>query len=262
MAAVLVAVGGVLVTAGAAWASRPVGHYPTIRFWGAPYDVVTMEIPGNFYCPKLQGPHCEWELYVNEPDIPSQTVVGTAKAYAGTATNVQVPYPPDFCGVIQADALVGPVQWFMSTGKKMTIDTCGDSTTTPTTSSPTTSPPTTSPPTTSPPTTKPPHSPTTTAPPHTAATSVLPFTGATSTEPPSDDSSAVDATTATTAPATLPFTGADLDPLVVIGSVLILAGLSILTSLEQRRRALQRLGAAVSSGAQYSSRASHWFLGD
>lgn len=258
VAAALVALGAVLITAGAASASVPAGHYPAIRFWSN-FDVVTMRIPSPLYCPKKQ-PKCEWMLYVNE-DVPAQTVVGTAVAFAGQVNVVQVSYPADFCGIIQADALVGPNPWLIDFGHKMKIDTCDSP---PTTSPPTTSPPTTSAPTTSPPTTSAPTtSPPTTKPPHTAATSVLPFSGPTSTDPlSSDDSNVVDATTATTAPATLPFTGADLQPLVVIGAVLILAGLSILTSLEQRRRALRRVGVAVSTGAQYSSRASHWFLGD
>ena len=225
------------------------------------YGVVTMRVPSKVYCPPTQ-PDCDWMLYVNEPDIPPQPVVGYQIAAAGSGVAIlEVKYPSDFCGVIQADALVGPSPWLREFGHQMMINTCDTTTTSPpTTSPPTTSAPTTSPPTTSPPTTAP-RTPTTT-PPHTAATSALPFTGDTS---PAGDSSSTDPvgnTTATTAPASLPFTGSNLKPLVILGVAMILAGLYLLSNVEQRRRALRRLGSAVSTGADYSSRASHWFLGE
>ena len=47
---------------------------------------------------------CTWELVVNEPFVPGQPVVG---AVFGTSGVLHVSYPP-FCGVIQADAFVGP----------------------------------------------------------------------------------------------------------------------------------------------------------
>ncbi len=258
-AASLVALGAALMGAGAASAAIPVGHHPTIRFWDA-YNVVTMVVPVQPRCPPTQ-PHCVWQLFVDEPDVPLQPVVGTAFATAGAAYEIEVAYPSNFCGVIQADALVGPDPWLFEYGHKTTIKTCTDpstSTTTSTSTSTSTSTTTT--------TTKPPGHPsattTTTSAAHTAAASALPFSGGSS--PTSTVGAAVDAaTTATTAaPAILPFTGTDIKPLLIVGAVLVLAGLSILTSLEQRRRALRRLGTIAVTGAGYSSRASHWFLGD
>ena len=266
-AALFVALGSALVTAGVASGETPIGHYASIRFWNN-YDVVTMRVPLPMYCPAGQ-PQCVWELYVDEPDIPTQPAVGYCLRKAGSPVVLEVNYPKNFCGVIQADAIVGPNPWFFRFGHIDMIHTCD--------SPPTTNPPTTTPPTTNPPTTNPP----TTSPPTTGYTSpndeptdtdhrsrgsyrrlaALPFTGATTT---TVDSS-FDSTTAPTVAAssgTLPFTGLSIPPLLFIGIALIVLGLAILSTLEQRRRALRRVGAVMAASAQYSSRTSHWFLGD
>jgi hypothetical protein len=60
----------------------------------------------------------------------------------------------------------------------------------------------------------------------------------------------------------LPFTGADLPPLVLLGIVLILLGGFLLTTVESRRRLLRR--AAVIRADQVNDgvrRTSSWFLG-
>ncbi len=270
VAALLIALGSMLVIAGSASASTPIGHFPTIRFWNS-YDVVTMNVPLRAWCPKTE-PFCEWQLFVNEPDIPPQTVVGTATGTSGILT---VHYPKNFCGVIQADALVGPSPWLLQFGHKKMIKTgksCNGppptSTTNPPASTTTTKPPHTTT------TTKPPHTTTTTKPhhttpttkPHHAATTTtqaLPFTSS-STPPAAAAVSGGSSDPSTAAPAQLPFTGADVRPLIVIGSALILAGIYILTTLEQRRRAMRRMAYSMrtSPARGYATRTSRWFLGD
>jgi hypothetical protein len=62
--------------------------------------------------------------------------------------------------------------------------------------------------------------------------------------------------------AQLPFTGANLKPLVILGVGLMMLGGLLLTTVESRRRLLQRAGAvrlgSVKDGAR---RTSSWFLG-
>jgi hypothetical protein len=265
-AAALIALGSTFVIVGTASASAPVGHFPVIKFWPN-YNVVTMTVPLRVWCPKSK-PFCEWQLYVNEPDIPSQKFVGKATGTSGILT---VNYPKHFCGVIQADALVGPAPWLFQFGHKRTIHTgrnCDPNTTTTTkpphttttTGAPntttTTKPPhttTTKPPTT---TTKAPHTPTTETP-----TSELPFT---STSAAAVVAAASASTTSTVAVAQLPFTGADIRPVAFVGVVLIMLGFYILTTLEQRRRAMRRMAYSMrtSSAAGMATRTTRWFLGD
>jgi hypothetical protein len=270
IAVCVLALGTTLVTAGSASAAARIGRFAKIKFYSK-YRVVTMNVPLS--CPKLRQPPCDWMLYVNEPENPAEPVVGTQTAASGSPKILQVSYPRDFCGVIQADVVVGPSPWQFETGRVREINTADPRGHNNSAYCPHT-PPDTS-------TTQP------NGPPHppggggggggggndnggnvqatTAATSGLPFSGSGSSGSGSTANGAVaaDATTAATAaPATLPFTGADVKPLVVIGAAMILFGLYILSSLEQRRRALRRLGNAVSTGARQTSRASHWFLGD
>ncbi len=268
VAALFIALGSMLVIAGSASASTPIGHFPTIRFWNS-YNVVTMTVPERAWCPKTE-PFCEWQLFVDEPDIPSQTVVGTATGTSGILT---VNYPKNFCGVIQADAIVGPSPWLYQFGHRKMIKTGKSCNGPPPTS--TTRPPhnttTTRPPHTTT-TTRPPHTTTTTKPHHHTTTTVahtttpkrqLPFT--TSSEPPAVAAGSNGSDPSTTSPpAQLPFTGADVRPLIVIGSAFIVAGIYILTTLEQRRRAMRRMSYSMrsSAAAGYATRTSRWFLGD
>jgi hypothetical protein len=270
-AAGLIALGSVLIIQGSASAAVPINHFPVIRFWNS-YHVVTMKLPARVWCPPSK-PFCEWQLYVNEPDIPSQRTVGTAMGTSGILT---VNYPKHFCGTIQADAIVGPAPWLLEFGHQKAVDTggaCGGSTTTTTTKPPhTTTTTTTKPPHTTT-TTKPPHTTTTTRPHHTTpttepstttTTNALPFSGSTT--------SAVAAVAAapTTTPydpnhaSQLPFTGADVRPLAIVGGILILMGIYILTTLEQRRRAMRRMAYAMrtSEAAGRATRITRWFLGD
>jgi hypothetical protein len=233
----LVALGVALIGSGTASASASGrGAFPIIKFW--PTDkVVTLQIPS----PPCRGEHppgCVWMLTVNEPNVPAQTLVGTAQGTSGILT---IAYPKNFCGVIQADATVGPAPWSLVIGHRATIQTARvcDPVTAPTTVTPTTAPPTTTPPANAP-------------------QAQLPFTGSASTS--TTDAALVAQTTVER----LPFTGVDVKPLAIVGTFLILLGLNILTTLEQRRRALRRVGYAVRSSpaSAYASRASRWFLGE
>ena len=117
VAVFLVALGATMIFSSTASASARVSWYPVIRFWNT-YDVVTLAVPVR--CPPSKPSHCVWYLVVNEPDIPAQTLVGEA---SGTSGILQVHYPSDFCGVIQADAEVGPAPLLFFVGHKMDIQT-------------------------------------------------------------------------------------------------------------------------------------------
>jgi len=230
-----VLVGSVVVGSAPASASAR-GAFAVIKFWPAE-NVVTLEIPVP---PCRNRPaNCVWRLMENEPDVPAQTVVGTMTGTSGILT---LPYPTNFCGVIQADALVesspgaaGP--WSFQIGRRTQLYPPTCTPVTPTGNEPTT---------------------TTTKPAAPTPAAQLPFTGS----PPTATSDPL--LVAKAQPTQLPFTGVDVKPLAIVGASLILLALSILTTLEQRRRGLRRAGDAVRSGAVglYDSRASQWFLGE
>ncbi len=66
--------------------------------------MVTLTIPTSPCRHDGHTTSCNWELFVNEPEVPGQPVVD---AVFGTSGVLSVPYPA-LCGVLQADALVGP----------------------------------------------------------------------------------------------------------------------------------------------------------
>jgi hypothetical protein len=91
-------------------------HYPEIRF-NDPGRYASLTIP----TPGCRGDQrCTWELIVNEPFVPGQPVVG---AVYGTSGVLYVRYPP-ICGVIQADAIVGPPPKLV-VGYRHQINDCG-----------------------------------------------------------------------------------------------------------------------------------------
>lgn len=188
--------------------SVPASH---IRFFPAVKFVVPTPA-----CPPSR-PDCEWLLWVNEPKAPGQPVVGRALGSSGTLT---VPEPTGFCGIIQADALIGPNPWKLVVARRRPVEAgTGCSTTTVAPSSTSVPAQTPSPV---------PNATTTPAATVPAATTQLPFTGpAVSTA----------ATSSETAPAELPFTGINVETLLLVGSVLLLAGVSMSWS-ERHRRAL------------------------
>jgi hypothetical protein len=250
LSVLLVASGMALVTAGEAWAGDNLGGLLSFGGNQAQFVVPTPA------CTRHQ-PDCNWMLFVNEPN--QYVVVGSVTGDTGTLTITL----PEFCGVVQADAAVqisgGP--WRHQAGIRERLDAChgGSSTTTTTSTSTSTTSTTTTTRTTVAPTTTP-----STAPPHVAAvttstapgSNALPFTGATQATP----------GTGTTGDqldsSQLPFTGADIRPMVLIGIALVLLGVLLITTVESRRRMLRRVAAVrmerVREGAR---RTSDWFLG-
>ncbi|HUY66983.1 MAG TPA: hypothetical protein VMV06_09215 [Acidimicrobiales bacterium] len=81
--------------------------------------MVTLTVPTPACRPGDRATSCVWELFVDEPDVPGQPVVG---AVSGTSGVLSVPYPTT-CGVLQADALVGsPLR--KAVGYRHVISTC------------------------------------------------------------------------------------------------------------------------------------------
>jgi hypothetical protein len=272
VAAVFVGTGAVMVTAGAAW-SAP-GHAAKAHTTSTQVSTLSAHAHGHAVKPSVTSTHsilriddaaglveliiptpacpesnlhCEWMLLINEPELPGQPVVGSVTGTSGVLTLAF----PKFCGVIQADSLIGPAPWMRTHGVRRRLDTCTTPTTTTSTTKPTSS------------TTKPPATTTTTTtkPPQVAAasttptTSALPFTAATSASPTTSSPHVA-------AAAQLPFTGLDIKPLILLGSVLILFGGLLLTTVESRRRALQRASAIrLEHVKEGTRRTSSWFLG-
>jgi len=176
-------------------------------------------------CPETQ-PECQWKFFLNEPKLH----VDVATVY-GTSGTLTIPYPSKFCGVIQADAYVGP-PWVAKRGFQHTINNCEPPTpviTTTTTTTTTTEPP--------PPTTGPPTPPTAPPPASHVVPPVVPVPTATP----------VAVTTPKAVPTQLPFTGVDTKPLLAIGLLLVMLGMVLLNNTESWRRMARRLLATVHS---------------
>ncbi len=132
---------------GAAWSAADSSSTAVITFDDAAQQAQLI-IPTPA-CPASQ-PDCQWKFFLNEPKLS----VDVATVY-GTSGTLTIDYPKDFCGVIQADAYVGP-PWVAKRGFQHTIEDCTPPTTT------TTAPPATTTTTSSP---TPPTTPTTNPPP-------------------------------------------------------------------------------------------------
>ena len=218
---------------GAAWSATNSPTTAVITFNDAAHNVqLTIPTPA---CPTSQ-PDCQWKFFLNEPKLH----VDVATIY-GTSGTLTLNYPPEFCGVIQADAYVGP-PWVAKRGFQHTIDDCNPpNTTTTTTTTTTTVPPTTTT------TTRPP------APPTTTTTTTLPVAGpvaGTTTPPPAPPTALpftatpaapVAAVPVAAAPAELPFTGVNTKPLWFIGIALVALGLALTRSNDSWRRMRRRL---------------------
>lgn len=172
-------------------------------------------------CPEAQ-PNCQWKFFLNEPKLS----VDVATVY-GTSGTLTIPYPSNFCGVIQADAYVGP-PWVAKRGFQHTIEDCG----------PTTSP-----------TSVPPDAPTTSttgAPPAVVGSASQPgppsSAGQAAPAPASSTASAPVVSSASDAPTQLPFTGPRLQPLLLLGFGLLALSMFLLTTSVSRRRMTRRLG--------------------
>lgn len=232
-ALVLVAMGLVVMASSVASASVLLNHFPVIKFWSASSEV-TLQLPQPA-CP-VSRPGCEWTLLVDEPDVPAQTVVGMVSGTSGILT---VAYPPDFCGVIQADAILGPDPTKLEVGHQVVVTTASGC----------------------PPITK------NTLPPP------KPLPGASGgSPPPAGNVTSTPGGTATLAndpahvaaaeAAQLPFTGIDIKPMGYIGVGMVVTGLLLASTFEKRRRDLQRVKAGTGSAAQHAAHVSRWFLGE
>ena len=212
IASVMTLIAFSITLGGAAWSAANAPTTAVITFDDAAH-VVTLQIPSPA-CPVSQ-PTCQWKFFLNEPKLS----VDVATVY-GTSGTLTLAYPPDFCGVIQADAYVGP-PWVAKRGFQHTIEDCEPPTTT--TSTTTTEPPTTTlppvPPPVSGPTVEPP------APPPPPAPVVVP----------------VAAPVTPAAPLTqLPFTGRDIKPFLVAGLALVVLGVALMTPSGYWRRTTRR----------------------
>ena len=230
VSAVIALIGLSLIMGGAAWSAADSSSTAVITFGDAAQQAQLI-IPTPA-CPALQ-PDCQWKFFLNEPKLS----VDVATVY-GTSGTLTIDYPKDFCGVIQADAYVGP-PWVAKRGFQHTIEDCTPPTTT------TTAPPATT-------TSTEPLTPSTTS--TTAATP--PLISASKSPPPTEPPAPPSATSPVATPASvpisatpaqLPFTGVNVKPLWFIGLTFVALGLCLLTTAASWRRMARRLLAAVQS---------------
>ncbi len=183
-------------------------------------NVVTLQIP-NPPCPTTE-PGCVWKFFLNEPKVS----VDVATVY-GTSGTLTLAYPANFCGVIQADAYIGPTAngpWTPQRGWQHSLaDDCTPAPTPIPPSSPVqpVPPPDASPVVTTPPVTIPATQDASDAP--VAATVTTPTT--------LPDAPVVKATAE---PTTLPFTGVNLMPFVLSGVTCVALGLGLLVGRRKR----------------------------
>lgn len=116
----LLAVGGAVgLVAVLTAASLPQTHHQID--WGTSSVTFTIPFPGS------------WQFEVNEPD--NHVLVGVDYGSTGTLT---IDYPPDYCGLLQADASVGGTHVY---GSQHSLGNCIPPTTTTTTTTTTQPPP-------------------------------------------------------------------------------------------------------------------------
>jgi hypothetical protein len=185
-------------------------------------QVVHLTIPTHA-CPESE-PQCEWKFFLNEPKLH----IDVATVY-GTSGTLTIDYPSNFCGVIQADAYVGP-PWVAKRGYQHSIADCTAVTTSPTvppSAGATNEPPTTAPTEASTPTPAPPENGAA------AATAVPPPTVAPAATPSPVTVGSPVGSPVGSSPTQLPFTGPDIKPFLLIGWLLVALGLCLAA---QRRR--------------------------
>jgi hypothetical protein len=230
----------------AAWSVTGSPSTAVITFDDAAQQV-TLTIPTPA-CPTTQ-PNCMWKFFLNEPKLS----VDVAIVY-GTSGTLTLAYPKNFCGVIQADAYVGP-PWVAKRGFQHTIQDC---------SGPVTPTPPASPTTTEQPGQASATSTTTSTVPGPVDAASSPPPAASAGSPPgaptsgsggaagTSNNAPADATSGTPASAPvhaatglLPFTGVGFQQFLLIGLSLVVLGLALLTSTESGRRMARRLAATV-----------------
>ncbi len=205
---------------GIAWGATGTSSTAIIQFNDAAQQAVLI-IPTPA-CP-ASLPNCQWKFFLNEPKL--HVDVSTVYGTSGTLT---LDYPPDFCGVIQADAYIGGPPWVPQRGFQHTIEDCNSVT-------PTTSPPATVP-----------------VPPTTPPTPVIPPPVSGNSNPPA----VVVPPTVAPAPApvtipysatqtSLPFTGINTKPMWYLGLTLLVLGIALAASKESWRRVRRRASSFV-----------------
>jgi hypothetical protein len=176
-----------------AWSASAHSRHPVLKFDAALQQAqLTIPVPA---CP-VSNENCEWMLFVNEPLLSGKLVIGSVTGSSGSLT-VNL---PKFCGVIQADVLLGPAPWRFKFGHRRQINTC-DAPTPPLVSS-------------------------AVAP---AAVSATTTSALRSTDP----------TGARTTAAELPFTGFDVQTLFVLGTSMMGLGAMLLSTIGFHRRMLR-----------------------
>ena len=171
-------------------------------------------------CP-VSEPQCEWKFFLNEPKLH----VDVATVY-GTSGVLTIDYPSNFCGVIQADAYVGP-PWVAKRGYQHPIEDCAATPAAPT--EPPSAGAASEPPTTTSEAPTPPD-----APPESAAAAAT-AGPALSPPPTTTPSRSPVGPPGGPTPAQLPFTGTDVKPFLLIGWSMVALGSCLLV---QRRRGL------------------------
>jgi hypothetical protein len=183
---------------------------------------VTLQIPDP-PCDASQ-PGCVWKFFLNEPKVSVDVaIVYSQPGMSGTLT---IPYPPNFCDILQADAYVGPTAngpWVSKRGWQHQIASVGDcEPPTPPSGGGTDTPP--GEPSEPPPSGATPVAPAPAPTPEPQAAAVAPVVAAATAAP----------TTTTTAPAkpaavatSLPFTGANLGPFAFLGLTFVTLGLCL-----------------------------------
>jgi len=188
-------------------------------------QVVHLTIPTPA-CPASE-PQCEWKFFLNEPKLH----VDVATVY-GTSGILTIAYPGNFCGVIQADAYVGP-PWVAKRGYQHPIEDCAATTVTPSTEPPSagaaSEPPTTT--TTAAPAPQP-------VPPQNAAAAATAVPALAT--PPVTSSTAPAPSPGASQPAQLPFTGTDVKPFLLIGWSMVALGSCLLVQRRRRLHARRR----------------------
>jgi hypothetical protein len=227
----------------AAWSVTGSPSTAVITFDDAAQQV-TLTIPTPA-CPTSQ-PNCMWKFFLNEPKLS----VDVAIVY-GTSGTLTLAYPKNFCGVIQADAYVGP-PWVAKRGFQHTIEDCsvpvGPTTGTGASTTTTEQPGQASATSTTTSTVPGPVDAASSPPPAAAAgpPPSAPTTASTSHNAPADATSGTPASAPVhAATGLLPFTGVGFQQFLLIGLSLVVLGLALLTSTESGRRMARRLAATV-----------------
>ena len=220
------------VAAGTAWGSP--GPSSAVITFDDVNQQVTLQIPDP-PCDATE-PNCVWKFFLNEPKV--SVDVAIVYGLPGQSGTLTIRYPTNFCGIIQADAYVGPSMagpWVPKRGwQHQIVGTC-DTPTPPSGGGSSTPPPD------EPPSEPPPSAPAPVNAPAPNPTTALPETQAAAVTPAVAAATAAPSTPTTTAPTSpaaamtsLPFTGADLKPFIVLGLTFVTLGLGLLARRRKR----------------------------